>query len=143
MDAVEKEAALVRQAIVQRTLTATQKRNEHLAAQGKGAWGKEEGGQRGLLTRPGPAGTWYVRFFHAQAAEREAEPARTRKEEDAKEEEEEEECGPFPCMGNGESRALIYARVPSLSHQRPCKHSRALPAAGQPVPLFKSISLLA
>jgi hypothetical protein len=134
VDAVEKEAALVRQAIIQRTLTATQKRNEHLAGQGKGARGKSEGGQRGVLSRPGPAGTWYVRFFHAQAAEREAEPARTRKEEDAKQVEE-EECGPFPCMGNGESRALIYARVPSLSRHGPSKHSRAHAAAGQPVPL--------
>ena len=126
MDAVEKEAALVRQAIVERTITATQKRNEHLAGQGKGARGKDAGGLRGVLTRPGPAGTWYVRFFDAQGAEREVEPARTRKEEDTKEEE--EESGPFPCMGNGESRALIYARVPSLSHHRAFKHSRALPA---------------
>ena len=125
MEAVEKEASLLRHAIVHRSITATQKRNEHLAGKGKGARGNDEGGLRGLLTRPGPAGTWYVRFFDPQGAEREAEPARTREEEDAKEE---EESGPFPCMGNGESRALIYARVPSLSHHRAFKHSRALPA---------------
>jgi len=85
---LEDEVKQVRQQIINDTRDATQRRTkasqDKLAAaaaardagkiRGGGADGeggakadRGEGGLRGRLTRPGPAGTWYVKFFDADA----------------------------------------------------------------------------
>jgi len=134
----------VRALIVNDTIAATQHRTKE--RQGKlsaaaalsdpGKTGKRvdagEGGVRGRLTRPGPAGTWYVRFYDShvgicgakdgkigvkdgdeeagvgQLSERPQGRSAGAEDDKAKGEE-----GPFPCTKD--QRSLKYPRVPSVA----------------------------
>ena len=91
-----------------------------------------EGGLRGRLTRPGPAGTWYVRFYDShvgiggakdgkigvkdgdeEAGEGKLLELPQGKSAGAEDDKAKGEEGPFPCTKD--QRSLKYPRVPSVA----------------------------